>query len=262
MEINRLQQNQSFQPRRKKMYMASMGINFIRKSRPWVAAWWSVALPGFGHLHLGMYTKGLILMAGEIALNLLGHINGAIYYTFLGQFARASQVLNQQWTLAYCVVFAFAIFDSYRVAVELNKISWLESKQEVREFAVNSVYTMDLNAMEKRIPWVGAFWSMMLSGVGHLYNHRILVGFVLMGWMIVIDWFAKLPLGVIYSFTGQFGRISELGVNYEWALFFPSVFCFGILDAYSLTVTMNTLFKEEQVYYLKNKYGNNPITVI
>ncbi len=254
-----IRQVQIVRPRRAKMNLGSLGINVIHNSRPWVAAWWSCALPGFGHIYLGMYTKGFLLMSGEIGFNVLGHINLAIYYTFWGQFQRANQVLNYDWSTLYCAIFVFSIWDSYRVAIEINKLSWLESKQEVREFRQNSVKEIDSNSLDKRVPWLGGLWSVMFTGLGHIYCHKIVSGFILLGWTVVVSYQSKLPHILMYSLTGQFNHIPELNINYQWFLFFPSIYFFGIYDAYEQTVTANQLFKEEQIYYLQNKYGNHPI---
>lgn len=244
------------------MRLGALSINAIHKTRPWVSAWWSIALPGFGHIHLGLYTKGFLLMMGEILFNLLGHVNAAIYYMFLGQFEQANQVLNNQWTMLYCAVFVFAIFDSYRAAVEINKLAWLESRQTERDFTRTTIQLFDINAMDKRTPWIAAFWSFLFTGLGHVYSHRIISGFLMLGWMVTIAFHSRLPYVVIFTLTGQFDRIHELPINYEWALFFPSIYFFGIYDAYQQSVTLNSLFKEEQIYYLQRKYGNNPAEII
>lgn len=259
MEVGCLQQVQIYHPRRTKMFMGALGSNVIHKSSPWAATWWSVAMPGFGHIHLGMYVKGFILMGGEIAFNLLGHINVAIYYSLLGQFHRANQVLGYQWATLYCAIFAFSVYDSYRVAVEINKMAWLEAKQKTRDFTRNAIQEMDINALDKRIPWLGAFWSTVFTGLGHIYSHRIVSGFLLLGWTVAIAYYSKLPYLVMYSFTGQFPLVHQIKIDYEWVLFFPSIYTFGIFDAYEQVVTFNQLFKDEQIYYLQNKYGKNPI---
>lgn len=240
----------TFQQRRKKMSIGPMGINLFRKHNPWMVVWWSVALPGFGHIQMGMYTKGFILMSGEIAFNLLAHINEAILYSFTGQFKVLHHVINNSWAILYCCVFVFSIWDSYRVAVAINQYTWLESRQGIRDFKYSAVKEFDLNFLDKRSPWVSVFWSMLFTGFGHLLCHRTIGGFTLLGWAIAIDLKAKLPQLIILSLTGQFNRIPQLGVSYEWLLFFPSIYLFGIYDAYYQTVAYNQLFQEEQAYYL------------
>lgn len=238
-----------------------MGVNAFYKSRPWVAAWWSVALPGLGHINLGLYLKGFILLAGEILFNTLGHINLAMYYAFLGQFRRSDLALDHGWTILYCSIWAFGVFDAYRVAVESNKEAWLESKQEVREFIHNSLHSMDKLAVEKRIPWYAAFWSALFTGLGQLYSHRIVTGFLLIGLTVTITEKTNLPYAVIDILTGDLQEFHTLQTNYEWALFFPSIYAFGIYDAYQYVVTMNRLFRDEQVYYLQEAYGGNPVHI-
>lgn len=103
-----------------KMDISPLGINYLHRSNPWAAAWWSAALPGFGHLHLGSYVKGFIFMAGEIFINLKARINLAIFYTFIGDFEKANHVFNERWGLYYMAVWVFAIYDAYRISIEIN----------------------------------------------------------------------------------------------------------------------------------------------
>ncbi|HEX9060162.1 MAG TPA: hypothetical protein VF941_08270 [Clostridia bacterium] len=44
-------------------YTASYNSNILTLRNPWVTAWWSAAFPGFGHITMGIYIKGFILMA-------------------------------------------------------------------------------------------------------------------------------------------------------------------------------------------------------
>lgn len=247
-------------PRRAKMDMGSTGINVFRKTRPWVAAWWSAALPGFGHMYLGMYIPGLILMSGEIGLNLLGGINLAILYTFTGQWHRIQESINYQGAIPYCSIFIFAIADSYRASVEINKHAFLESKQPVRGFQHSKVTQLDLNILDKRVPWVAALWSGAFAGMGHLYTHRIITGFILMGWYVAVVLMSKMGDLMIYTIFGPYDHIPQL-VNYEWLLFFPSIYLYSMYDAYNHAIVYNQLFKDEQVDYLRNKYGKNPLMV-
>lgn len=119
----------------------------------------------------------------------------------------------------------------------------------------------DFNFLEKRSPWVGLFWSSVFTGFGHIYCHKILLGFVLIGWTYAIAFNTHLPLITLYTCTGQFEKIPRV-VDYEWLLFFPSIYFFGISDAYSSVVRHNQLYKEEQIYFLKEHYGHNTLDIV
>ena len=249
------------EPRRNKNKIGIFDINYVTKRNPWTAAFWAMALPGLGHIHLGLYIKGFILISGEIFLNLTGHINEAILYTMTFQFDKVHQVTNLNWAFLYCSIWVLAIFDSYRVAVELNKYTWFEEKQSVRYFKKGVLEILGINFIEKRTPWMSIFLSATLSGLSHICNNKLISGLTLLGWMIAIAYYTEYPNMIIYTFTGQFERINSI-VNYKWLLFFPSIYFFAIFDAYTHTVNYNNLYKEEQKYYLLNKFGKNDFDLV
>lgn len=252
------QQMKIIAARRSKMSFSSLGINHLHQNNPWVAAWWSAALPGFGHIHLGLYVKGIILMAGEILFNIFGNINLAIYYTFTLQFELLHEVANYHWALLYCAIYVYSIFDSYRLGIELNSQHWLEAKQSYRDIKTNIVQSIDINFLDLRQPWVAVAWSILFSGLGHLYNNKMISGFILIGWQVLIATYSGLTYALIYTLTARFELIPEV-IDYQWLLFFPSIYFFSIYDAYSITVNNNKLFKEEQLYFFQEKYGNNKL---
>ena len=40
--------------RRYNNYTGTLNSNYIHLRNPWVVAWWSAALPGFGHINMGI----------------------------------------------------------------------------------------------------------------------------------------------------------------------------------------------------------------
>lgn len=250
------QKVQIVEPRRPKMYISAFGINHFRRSHPWNAAWLSALIPGFGHIYLGMHTKGLALISLEIILNTLGNVNLAILYTFTLQFEKVHEVIDYNWASVYAAIYVFGMWDAYRVSVEVNKLSYLESKQSIRNLKSAMINALELNFLDRRNPWVAMALSASFIGLGHLYCHRLLTGFTLIGWNLAIIYFTKLPVLMLYTFTGQFQLIPEV-VNYQWLLFFPSIFTFALYDSYSAAVSYNRMFEEELIYHLNGKYGAN-----
>jgi hypothetical protein len=247
----------SLGPRRPVMHMTPLGINMAHKTNPWSAAWWSVAMPGFGHILLGMYIKGLILLCGEFVFNTIGHINLAILYTFTLLFERAHEVIDYNCALVCAIIFVFGIWDAHRISIAMNRYVWLGSKEEDRSLTFSTITTLGINFMEKRTPWLALFWSMIFPGLGHLYCHRLVSGFTFIITTMIIAVKTRLADLIILTFTAQFERITN--VDYQWLLFLPSVYLFSIYDSYSNTVNYNQLFKEEQLYYLLGKYGRNEL---
>lgn len=237
-----------------RMAMSGSDISILHNKSPWMSMWWSAALPGLGHLCQGAYFEGLMLMSWEILINLKARLNLAILYTFTGQFEKAKEVIDPTWTLFYGVVFCFAIFDSYRTNVEVNLLARLERRQPRRYYKWMQMSPYGLNYLHRSNPWVALAWSALLTGFGHLYNGKAFKAVILLGWTVAIIYFAQLNGAVIATFNGQFDRAREI-INYQWILFFPSIYLFTAWDAYNDSVEKNKLFVETQKNYLRKVYG-------
>ena len=242
------------QQRRPKGHISSINTNLIHLRTPWVVAWWSVALPGFGHILLGMYSKGFILIIWEIFINLKAHLNLAILYSFTGQFDLASNVLDKKWVLLYVPMYIAIIWDSYRLTVDLNKFSVLADREKslVIPFKISN---HSINFLDKRNPWVTVVWSALSPGLGQLCTNRIVAGFFLILWWVAIVCFSNFLTAIHYTSIGLF-RFAVSAVNAEWLLFIPSIYGFAIWDAYVGVVEQNKLFETEQARFLKNNYQN------
>lgn len=91
--------------------------------------------------------------------------------------------------------------DCFRLGVEINKYAWLESKQTMRNFQLDVIRSHDINALDKRNPWVAFFWSILFTGLGHIYTHKILLGLVLVGCTFATAYDTNLLI-IIYTFAG------------------------------------------------------------
>ncbi|WP_238442469.1 hypothetical protein [Desulfofalx alkaliphila] len=240
----------------KRMALSAHDISILNKKAPWITMWWSAALPGLGHLCNGAYLRGLLIMSWEIIINLMSHLNLAILYTFTGNIKKSVEVLDIGWVLFYGVVFCFAIFDSYRLSVEVNIITQLERKQSKHHYNFLFFNTLGINFVDKKRPWVALVWSMLLAGFGHLYNMRLLKASILLVWTIVIIYFSNMNNAIVATFTGNFARAKEI-VDYQWLMFFPSIYFYAMWDSYNDAVQHNKLFNEQQKSYLQKKYACN-----
>jgi TM2 domain-containing membrane protein YozV len=87
-----------------------------RYKSPFVAALWSVFIPGFGQFYVQDYITGLVLIVFEIGLNLLSNLNVAIYYSFTGNFDKAASVVDMEYGLFYPSVYVYNIWHAYNKA--------------------------------------------------------------------------------------------------------------------------------------------------
>ncbi|NPV93500.1 MAG: hypothetical protein HPY50_22315 [Firmicutes bacterium] len=244
----------AYTPRQRypKAKLTSINVNYIHPRSPWTAAWWSMAIPGFGHVMLGRYFTGSLLIIWEFLINLKGHVNLGILYTFLGRFDQAREAVDPRWLLFYCGVFVFAVWDSYRCAVDFKNLSFL-GDHDGYYTSEPLVIGLAINYLDKRTPWVGAVSSLFMPGLGHLYAGKLVMGVYILTFWTAISYFSHLLEGLVYTFTGGFSQALTV-VDPEWLLFLPSIYGFVIYDAYSSVIEHNKLFKEEQSWFFKENY--------
>jgi hypothetical protein len=239
-------------PRHSKGVINSLATNFYHLRNPYTIAWWSMTYPGFGHISMGSYVSGFLLFIWEMVSNTQGKVNLAILYTFTGRYDMAKEVVDNRWLYLYPCVFIFAIWDSYRRAIKFNQRAILADRAgEVIQPEAFSF--MEINVLDKRAPWVAAFWSAVLPGLGHLYTHRIPTGFFLLTWWVAIAYFSSLYQAVEYTALGLFEQ-AKMVVDPEWLIFMPSVIWYAIYDAYVNTTEYNRLFSKEQASFFRKEY--------
>ena len=241
--------------RRPKAYSYTYTVSLMHLRNPWVTAWWSMAFPGFGHIFLGSYIKGFLLVFWEIIINTMSHLNMAIYYTFTGQFPLAAQTLDQRWLLLYIGAYVYAVWDSYRSTIEMNKCSIL-GEREGTKLLPSRMGAWEINILSKRIPGLAAFWEAMMPGLGHLYTHRLPSGFFFIIWFVVICYQSRLLQGIHLTLTGDFAAVAQT-VDPQWVLYLPSIYLFAMFSGYNHTVEYNKLFDAEQANYLRRRYQDS-----
>lgn len=241
--------------RHPKMSMSPLATNVIHRRNPWVTLWWSAAFPGFGQIIIGSYIKGFMLMAWELTVNVNSRLNAAIMYSFTGQFDRAREVLDIRWLILYLGVYVYAMWDSYRSTIDLNKFAILAEREKspIIAFSINAV---EINYLDKRSPWIAIAWSVLMPGMGHLYAHRLPTGFIVLIWWIGITYFSQLLPALHYSLVGNFQQAVAV-LDSQWLLFMPSLYVFAIYDSYTASVEYNWLFAMEQARFLEANYQDS-----
>ncbi|KPU44808.1 hypothetical protein OXPF_18940 [Oxobacter pfennigii] len=256
--MNRNESNNS-STRRQIAYTSILGTTQLHLRNPLVIAWWSAAFPGMGHLLLSKYLRGFLLFIWEVVINTEAHINLAILYSFTGRYEMAKEVLDIRWTMLYCSLYVFAIWDSYRTTVDINNNYMLAAREdaEIKPFNISA---MEINYLDKRTPWVSAVWSLLVPGAGQLYIHRIVTAAFVLVWWIAIVYLSRLLPAIHYTFIGDFKQVKEV-VDPHWLLNFSSVYLFAVYDAYANTVENNKLFDWEQTKFFKRDYQNKNFNI-
>ncbi|WP_315899157.1 hypothetical protein [Paenibacillus cremeus] len=74
-------------------------------------------------------------------------------------------------------------------------------------------------------------WSIALPGFGQLLNRKYIKGVLLIALEVMINHQSHLNKVIQSSFTGDIaGAIAE--ADYQWLMFYPCVYMYGIWDAY------------------------------
>ncbi|WP_338134400.1 hypothetical protein [Cohnella candidum] len=201
---------------------------------------------------MNKYLRGYALFLWELFINQITHLNLAIVYSFNGQFDAAKSVLNERYTLLYVPVYLFAVWDSYRTTVDLNKITLL-ARRENAPFNNFAISALEINYLDKRKPWIAFVWSMTVPSLGQLYIHRIVLAIFTLSITIVIVALSGLIEGIHYLILGQVAKSNSV-LDPQWLLYFPSLYFYTIYDAYVNTVENNKLFDLEQRKYLTDQF--------
>lgn len=238
--------------RRETAKVTFYNIGIVHQRSPWVIAWWSAAFPGFGFISLCSHLAGYLLIIWEFIINIKCNLNAAIVFAFTGRFDMSIAVLDTRYLVLYCPVYIFGIWGSYRLAIELNKAAQISRIQPLT-IKPQVVTGLGINLLDKRPPYLAIAWSMLMPGLGHIYVTRISTAVMLIGaWTLTVFYSGFLP-ALHLTLLGQF-RQAALVANPQWLLFLPSIYCFGIYDAYTYCIEYNRLFEQEQAQFLRNNY--------
>nr|WP_330368642.1 hypothetical protein [Alkaliphilus metalliredigens] len=245
-------QSQKMTSRRQIANVSILGTTQLHLRNPRIVAWWSAAFPGFGHLLLSKYLRGFLLITWEVVVNLNANLNMAIFYSFIGEVDKAKEVLNKEWMLLYIPLYIFAIWDSYRTAVDMNNNYKLAAREDAEIKAFN-ISALEINHLDKRSPLNAFIWSALMPGAGQLYIHRIVTGAFILIWWIAVICCSKLLPAIHYSLLGQIQEAKAV-LDIQWTLNIPSIYGFSVYDAYVNTVENNKLYDWEQSKFLKRQY--------
>lgn len=238
--------------RRKSAVLTEFTTTQLHLRNPWVVAFFSFSYPGFGHLLQHRYAKAIVLFIWELFINTKAQVNLGIMYSLLGNFDMAKEVLNEKWLIFYVGIYMFAIWDSYRGTVDLNK-QYVLADRENAPIKPLVITKWDINFLDKRLPWLALVWSAIVPGIGHLYVHKVLIGFIIFSFTLTISYFAHLPQAIQYTMIGEFNMAADT-IDMQWALYIPSIYSFVLYDAYVSAVEYNKLFKKELSRYLQSHY--------
>lgn len=87
-------------------------------------------------------------------------------------------------------------------------------------------------------PLAALLWSIAIPGFGQYYNKNYILGSVLIAWEVFINLNAHINEAIYYTFRWNLQAAHDVA-NLTWGLYYPSVFCFSIWQAYNKSMKMN-----------------------
>ncbi|KYC72953.1 hypothetical protein [Heyndrickxia coagulans] len=101
-------------------------------------------------------------------------------------------------------------------------------------------------------PFSAVLWSVAFPGFGQFYNGDYLLGFLFMVLELTINHQSRLNWAIIYAFQKNFENGHHV-INYEWGMFYPSVLCFCLWQAFNRAKEINWHLEQKGVSPPKNK---------
>lgn len=99
--------------------------------------------------------------------------------------------------------------------------------------------TMEPKIDNYKSPIAALCWSLALPGFGQFYLREVFLGIILMLLELGVNINSNLNLAVYYAFHGDVQQ-SHTIINYEWGLFYPSIWAFSMWHAYNRAKTINS----------------------
>jgi TM2 domain-containing membrane protein YozV len=246
-------------PRHPKATLTALGALGTHLRNPWVSAWWSATLPGFGHMLISNHLSGIILITWEFIINYEAHINTAIVLSLTGRFQEAKDVVDYRWLLLYVTVYVYAMWDSYTETIEQNKYYILAEREDF-PISPSKITVLEFGFGKKRKPLLAILWSLLTPGLGHLYVRKVEDALTLLVSWIVIGYMSHFCEAIVFTLVGDFDSAKAI-VNYQWLLFAPSLYGYAAYASYAAVVEVNKYFDAEQARYLKQTYMDPEFTM-
>jgi TM2 domain-containing membrane protein YozV len=240
--------------------MTTGGATYLKYKNPLMVVWWSAAFPGFGHLFLNQYIRGVLLTLAEVILNTLAHINQSLMYSFSGRFQLAKNTLEIRWAVAYMLIYMLTVWDSYLNARSLNKLYRLASLENAK-ISSGGVFKREIQFLDRRSRAAAAFVSLFFPGMGQLYNQRVGLAFYGMFWWGIYSYFSYAPVAIHHLLTGDLAGSTSV-LRCHWLLFMPSVAGGAAYHAFETAGERNYLLRVEQRQYLQERYGDTDIRIL
>jgi TM2 domain-containing membrane protein YozV len=120
----------------------------------------------------------------------------------------------------------------------------------VRCFAISASSFTQLNPVS---PCVAAVWSAVIPGAGCFMLKRMNRALYLMVLWVIVAYLSGVFPAIISTLEGDI-ESAKAALNVQWFLNLPSLWFFGIYEAYACAIGNNKLYRWELSKFLKKNY--------
>lgn len=121
-----------------------LDVHFLNKRSPWGALIWSSFMPGLGHLYSHQLPTGFFILIAYVGSVYKANFLPAVHASLLGEFTRATAIVDPQWLLFLPSIYGFALYNSYVVTVEYNKLFEKEQAMYLKREYQGAKYEMPI----------------------------------------------------------------------------------------------------------------------
>lgn len=114
--------------------IGALEMNYLDKRNPFLAALWSLFMPGLGQLYIHRIVTALVVIVCSVVFFYYSHMLEGVSLLFMGEIERATEVLNPEWLLMFPSLYGFAIVDAYMNTVENNKLFEKEQRRFLKDY--------------------------------------------------------------------------------------------------------------------------------
>jgi hypothetical protein len=109
--------------------IGALEINYLDNRNNWNGSIWSLITPGLGYLYINRIPSGFLFLTWFIVICRFSHLLPAIHKTFIGDFHRATSLLNPEWLLFLPSLMGFAVHDVYMQVKASNHLFKMEQSR-------------------------------------------------------------------------------------------------------------------------------------
>lgn len=137
--------------------ISAFQFNFFNKRNPWMAACWSLFMPGLGGLYTRRIASYVFDLSWWMIIVYFSRLLPAVLATFTGHFQQATAVLNVEWVMFVPSIYGFTFYTSYTGVVEQNKLFDQQQANYLQDMYQSPTFSLSAKEEENEVRVVSTF---------------------------------------------------------------------------------------------------------